>query len=280
MNQLISELEGNYLEYLTNVFTIINNSITISNLSRIKNVLSYHFKHKGHMIRPMLVYISTKLATLAVPQQINRKTAYLSASIELLHNASLVHDDVLDNERTRRQAKCLHRVFGQKNAILAGNIYYIKAIELSVLHLEPSQTSSLLKTATDMCSGEILQQQYEGKSTPEIIYLEIIRKKTASLTALACREAARIAGAPPETAADLGRLGELIGIVYQLLDDHRDRDVRLDEGFDLDCHLRTCAGLFEGTIGRYGNSRYAQVFRELMEALLAEAGYATHPVWS
>lgn len=202
--------------------------------AQLSEILLYPLKNKGHMLRPLLVYLTARSITETMTKEQSRDLVNLAASIELLHNASLVHDDMLDLEETRRGEACLYQKYGYRNAILAGNCYYIKALELSSRSLGSVHTEHMLQAAFRMCHGEMLQAYHEGKTLSEETYLEIIKSKTAALTALACRGTARILGESEEL---WEKAGEWMGIIYQMKDDVKDQDANLEPAVRLETNI-------------------------------------------
>lgn len=233
---IFNDREASAAKFLTDVSEEIGKSIADNNSQYVNSILKHPFLKQGHMIRPYLAFLSAKALKKEVSGDDLKRLVYFAASVELLHTASLVHDDVLDSSDTRRGVECLHKVFGDKNAILAGNIFYIKAFEIIVKKLGRDQLIGIMETAKKMCYGEILQQQYEGKVKPAPVYYEIVGNKTAALIALACGEAANIAGASASETAEMKKLGELIGMIYQLQDDCKDGDAGVETGFDFKYH--------------------------------------------
>ena len=239
----LEKLLHNASEFLCDVTEISSKWVQDLQVEKSREIVNYHPLSGGHMLRPLLVYLTACASKRNLHEETRKQLVYFAAAVELMHNASLLHDDLLDHEEIRRGKPCVSQAYGYKNALLGGNIYYIKAIELSNHYLESSQTADLLKAAIAMCEGEILQAQYEMEEIPVDVYEKIIRYKTGSLTALACRQAAAILQEEANTVNNFGKLGEELGVMYQLRDDRKDRDVILDThfvytaSFDL-CHIR------------------------------------------
>ncbi|NTV89326.1 MAG: hypothetical protein HGA22_03030, partial [Clostridiales bacterium] len=113
---------------LGNIKKIIAEELTLTQDKSIDRILKYQVERSGQLLRPFLAYISAMATNADMDPKQMEMLEYFAASIELLHNASLLHDDVLDNEEERRGSPCLYKAFGPRNAILSGNIYYINAI--------------------------------------------------------------------------------------------------------------------------------------------------------
>jgi len=224
MEELLKDCAG----FLQEVTLLSSQWIQQLETESTRDLVNYHPLNSGHMLRPLLVYITSSAFGEKISLECKQKLVYFAVSVELMHNASLLHDDLIDEEEIRRGKKSLFKEYGLKNALLAGNIFYIKAIEISNHYLESRQTADLLRSALSMCEGEVFQAQYENKQIPELDYNQIIRYKTGSLTALACRQAAAIVGGDEKTVELFGKLGEEIGVMYQLRDDRKDQDVNLE----------------------------------------------------
>ena len=249
--------------YLESVSALTKTVAATTENREVAGILSYPLSARGHMLRPLLVFLTHTAISEEKQADVPGGLVDFGACVELIHNASLIHDDLLDREETRRGIPCLHKKYGLNNAVLAGNCYYIRALQLSSERLGPDITRAALETAFAMCSGELLQAQYETQPIPDHVYLDIIRAKTAGLTALSCRGAAILAGS-----GDAGlweEIGERIGLIYQLKDDAKDGDVNLRPDFDFHDAI---AGLIKETdalleeTGRHGaRDRFAALVR-------------------
>ncbi len=230
--------------------------------ARAAELTGYPLRVPGHMLRPFLVFLTSACIGGGGRERENRLAA-LAAAVELLHTASLVHDDLLDHDRFRRGRKCIHEVYGFRNALLCGNLLYIKAIRLCSAALGPAQVEDLLETAASMCEGELLQNEYAGRNVPESAYFRIIGGKTSSLLSLSCRQAAVLCGAAPDTAALFGKLGAKLGLLYQLLDDCRDGDVTPEAGFDSGAAIRACGDAIRTDLRSFPSSFQTEGFLAL-----------------
>ena len=253
-------------DFLNKTMQIVQAALSTGSSDYVDGILRHPMRVRGHMIRPFLAYTTAMAVDPAPDARRMAQLEHFAAAIELLHNASLIHDDVLDEETTRRGARCLHTVYGEKNAILAGNIYYIKAIELAARHAG-GQTLRLLETAVLMCEGEILQQQHMGSELDDAVYFGIIRRKTASLTAAVARGAAEIAGADAAMAQRMELLGECVGLVYQLQDDQKDGDVLLRADFDFRGQIATLKEQIAGLLDSLPPSDFVACFDGFIKTL-------------
>ncbi|HLO42542.1 MAG TPA: polyprenyl synthetase family protein [Phycisphaerales bacterium] len=200
--------------------------------------LVQHVEHyRGKMLRPMLVLAS---GLAAHPLAIVTPAAELSklltdshttvaAVCEMVHMATLVHDDVLDEADTRRRGKTVNRLHGNETAVILGDLLISSAFHLcSQLQ---SQRSSLIvgRVSMEMCAGELLQLHHRGDfSLDEPTYYEIVERKTAALIAASCELGAMHSGAPAEHVRALADFGRRVGIAFQIQDDVLDLTGRED----------------------------------------------------
>jgi len=178
-------------------------------------ITRYVIKTKGKQIRPVLVLLSAKLFG-----EITDKTYTAASLVELLHTASLVHDDVVDDANERRGAFSVYALWKSKTAVLFGDYLLARGLMISVDH----QAFDLLRIVSvavkEMCEGELLQLQHSRKQDmTQEAYFGIIYKKTAALIA-ACTEAgAQSAGASPEHVEKMRQFGVHLGMIFQIKDD-------------------------------------------------------------
>jgi octaprenyl-diphosphate synthase len=161
--------------------------------------------------------------------------------VELIHSASLIHDDIIDGEKIRRGQVSLHRKHGNQTAVLVGDILYAQSFALITSLKLPSWERHLAiyqlycDTTRNMCLGEIIEQRTidERLSLEFPDYLNILKNKTAVLMSASCHSGAILAGADKEVAGKLAEFGMAFGLAFQLLDDHRDHDALISEGVDI-----------------------------------------------
>ena len=263
--QPLEKILQNASGFLDDVAGISSKWVQNLQVERSREIVNYHPLRGGHMLRPLLVYITSGALDEKIRYDQNTNLVHFAAAVELMHNASLLHDDLLDQEEIRRGKPCVSKRFGFKNALLCGNIYYIRAIELSNAKLESRQTTDILQAAIAMCEGEILQAAYEKEKMPYQVYDRIIRYKTGSLMALACRQAAAIMQEDEDAITLFGELGEEIGVLYQLRDDLKDRDVLLDTGFTYADRIERCNRRLQELITELSKSRRMEQFEELID---------------
>lgn len=186
-----------------------------SNVSLLDNIMKYIVRTKGKQLRPIFVILSAKLCG-----QVNEKTYRAASLIELLHTATLVHDDVVDDANKRRSFFSINALWKNKIAVLVGDYLLSKGLLLSLGNGDFRVLEILATAVKDMSEGELLQAEKARKlNITEEIYFDIIKRKTASLISSACGAGA-FSASGDETLTDRMRLfGEKIGIAFQIKDD-------------------------------------------------------------
>lgn len=166
----------------------------------------------------------------------------IAAAVELVHSATLLHDDVLDEGEERRGRPCSRVLWGNLVSVLSGDLLLTSALEqVDASGVEGSMTD-MLATMQSLIAGEVAQLKARGRDDLGIEgYLEIARGKTGSLFAMACRGGARAAGAGPAQIEAMGHFGERVGIAFQIVDDVLDL-----EGIPHEVGKRLGADLAEG----------------------------------
>jgi heptaprenyl diphosphate synthase len=170
----------------------------------------------GKLLRPALLIIGSSFGRAAEPCRIDR----LAAAIELLHVATLVHDDIIDDAPKRRGRSSLHASIGVKEAVLAGDWLFSRCFLLSSECAEPENARSLARLIAAVCSSEISQDLAKYRFSPSVrFYLRTIAGKTAALFSLALYAGASEAKAGSRTEQTLRRAGYDIGMAFQIIDD-------------------------------------------------------------
>lgn len=170
----------------------------------------------GKRIRPSLMI----LATMATGECDPQRMAYLAAASELVHMASLVHDDVIDETRERRGAHTANETWGNKISVLGGDYLLSKSFQLLCAHGNPDILRALSATAVRMTESEILQASGEGDlGVWEASYWRIIRDKTAEFMGVCCECGAFLTGADENTRNALREYGVQLGLAFQITDD-------------------------------------------------------------
>lgn len=202
------------MEELEEFKQLFDHSLSSSNLL-LNSVIAHIRQRNGKMMRPILVILVAKLYGKVTPQ-----TLHAAVSLELLHTASLVHDDVVDESTERRGQLSVNAIFNNKAAVLVGDFLLATSLVHAGLTMSHPIINVVACLGQDLAEGEILQ--LSNVSNPEFsedIYFDVIRKKTAALFA-ACTKAAALSAGAEEEKAEYARLfGENIGICFQIKDD-------------------------------------------------------------
>jgi len=186
-----------------------------SQVPLLDRIMKYIIKRKGKQLRPMFVFLSAKLQS-----PINESTYRAAAMVELLHTATLVHDDVVDESFERRGVFSINAVWKNKIAVLVGDYLLSKGLLLSTDNNDYEQLHILSQAVKQMSEGELLQIEKARKlNINEAVYFEIIRNKTASLLSSACAAGAWSTSQSKEISTKMGLFGEKIGIAFQIKDD-------------------------------------------------------------
>lgn len=172
--------------------------------------------NSGKLLRPMILLLTAKACG-----EITEDTVRFAAAIELLHNATLMHDDVADESAERRGRPTVVSLLGPSAAVLVGDFWLARAVELVIGSNRHSRVASLLsKTLTDLSEGEMLQlEKASSADTDEQAYYRIIYCKTASLFEAAAAAAADSVGASDELFEAACKFGRYMGIAFQIKDD-------------------------------------------------------------
>lgn len=186
-----------------------------SQTALLDRIMQYIIKRKGKQLRPMFVFLSAKLQA-----PINESTYRAAALVELLHTATLVHDDVVDESFERRGFFSINATWKNKIAVLVGDYLLSKGLLLSTTNNDFEHLHILSDAVRQMSEGELLQIEKSRKlNLKEDIYFEIIRTKTASLLASACAVGAWTTSKDEVVTSKMKSFGEKVGIAFQIKDD-------------------------------------------------------------
>ncbi len=203
-----------------------------SNVALLDRVMYYIVKRKGKQMRPMFVMLSAKMCG-----EFNDSTYTAATLIELLHTATLVHDDVVDDAYERRGFFSINALWKNKIAVLIGDYLLAKGLLVSLDNNEFRMLKITSDAVREMSEGELLQiEKARRLDIQEDIYFEIIRKKTATLIASACSAGAASVTQNEEHIAAMRTFGEKIGIAFQIKDDLLDYgsdDIGKPTGIDI-----------------------------------------------
>lgn len=186
-----------------------------SNVPLLDRILKYVVKTKGKQLRPMFVLLSAKLAG-----EINESTYRAASLVELLHTASLVHDDVVDESFERRNVFSVFALWKSKVSVLTGDYLLAKGLLLSLDNDDFKILQLLSRAVKEMSEGELLQlEKSRSLNLDEEVYFQIIKSKTASLLASACAAGAYSASQNLDITEKFRLFGEYTGIAFQIKDD-------------------------------------------------------------
>ncbi|MDD3741741.1 MAG: polyprenyl synthetase family protein [Bacteroidales bacterium] len=186
-----------------------------SNSDFLNEVLSYVFESKGKRVRPALVYLTSRL--FGEPQQSTHNAALV---LELMHTATLLHDDVVDNAVLRRGKQTVNHKWDDKTAVLVGDYLFAKAMKVATDYNEYDLFKIITPVIMNLSVGEL--NQMNSSSQFEVnyeTYYQIIKDKTASLISVACKSGAISTGANGENIKIVQSFGDILGIIFQIKDD-------------------------------------------------------------
>ncbi len=187
---------------------------TVSNVKAITEIGEYLRAGGGKRIRPALLLLSAKLLDYQ-----GRGAVKLGAVVEIIHTATLVHDDIIDEAKTRRGRPAANTQWGNSKCVLAGDWLYMQAFKIAVQERNFRILDTLIELTQQMVEGELLQVEKLGKLISLDEHFDLIFRKTACLFSVCMRLGAILAGASPQQEAALGKYGHDLGMAFQLVDD-------------------------------------------------------------
>lgn len=203
-----------------------------SSIPLLNKVTYYLVKRKGKQMRPLFVLLSAKMVG-----EISEKTYRAASLIELMHTATLIHDDVVDDANKRRGVFSINALWKNKIAVLVGDFLLSKSLILAIDNNDFEQLRNLSTAVKEMSEGELLQIEKARKlDITEDVYFEIIKAKTASLIRSACRAGAMSATEDKQVIELFGKVGEAVGIAFQIKDDlldYGDSNIGKPKGIDI-----------------------------------------------
>ena len=218
------------------------NSALLSDIALLNSTNESILSHSGKQMRPMLALLIARACSAG---QVSDSTISFAAASELLHNATLLHDDVADGSMKRRGVPTIMSLMGPSVSVLVGDYWLVKAMDL-IMDADEGNGSGVMrifsKTLKDLAAGEMLQlQKAQNGDTDENDYLRIIYNKTASLFEAACVSAAISVDACPEYEQAAKSYAVALGLAFQI---HRLRRLAIDglkeELLDIGLHLHRC----------------------------------------
>ena len=205
-----------------------------SKVSLLNRITHYVVNRKGKQMRPMFVFLIAKLTNNG---EINERTYRGASVIELIHTATLVHDDVVDDSNRRRGFFSINALWKNKIAVLVGDYLLSKGLLLSIDNDDFDLLKIISVAVREMSEGELLQiEKARSLDITEKVYFEIIRQKTATLIAACCAMGAQSVNAPASEVEKMREFGELIGTAFQIKDDlfdYGDEKIGKPTGIDI-----------------------------------------------
>lgn len=235
----IERVYGPVLRDLARVQRTIRREIRTPN--RVVNkIVAYIFNTKGKLLRPAMALLAAHAVGQPGDAETHETLIQLGAAIELVHNASLVHDDILDDSAFRRHVPTLNRVYTSHIALLAGDALFSKAFFLMSHYLPKAVIEPITLVTEGMCHGELINSTKSAEVDFDT-YLTVVRLKTASLMSVSAQAGAMVAGADPAFAQSMADYGMNVGIAYQMVDDYVDEETAEVNGFSLDYAMAAAA---------------------------------------
>ena len=188
-----------------------------SKVALLNRITHFIVNRKGKQMRPMFVFLVAKLLGKG---KVNERTYRGAAVIELIHTATLVHDDVVDDSNKRRGFFSINALWKNKIAVLVGDFLLSKGLLLSIENEDFDLLKIISVAVREMSQGELLQiEKARDLDITEEVYYEIIRQKTATLLAACCSMGAQSVGADKKTVEKMHLFGEKLGMAFQIKDD-------------------------------------------------------------
>ena len=190
-------------------------------------MLTHVLSARGKSVRPIIVMLTSALTSSANARQwvegernYTKRTYLAAMMVEMLHTASLVHDDVIDNADTRRGRPSVNALWQSRNAVIMGDFLLARTMSAGMESAQYDLVSHIIGSVATLCEGEVLQSQHAAdKDTTRQDYLEIIYKKTASLISISASAGAVSVMASREDVEQMRRFGEALGMAFQIQDD-------------------------------------------------------------
>ncbi len=191
--------------------------LMLSKVPLLNRITHYIIKRKGKQMRPMFIFLFSKLLNQGA---VNEKVYRGASVIELIHTATLVHDDVVDDSKRRRGFFSINAIWKNKIAVLVGDFLLSRGMILCIENKDYDHLDIISESVKKMSEGELLQiEKSRSLDINETIYFDIIKKKTASLIGSCCKIAAVSVTKEKKIIESVFKIGENIGIAFQIKDD-------------------------------------------------------------
>lgn len=179
------------------------------------SLLEHNWIKGGKRIRPLLLLLSG-----SATGSLNQNHHYLAAAVEMIHAATLVHDDVIDQAEIRRHLPTVNSAWGNRSSVLLGDFLFTHAFFVASLAGIPSAIQVLAASSNRVCEGEILQNAWQGRlDISEAEYFEMVSGKTGELCSCSCQLGALLSQANPELVEQVTFYGKQLGVAFQIIDD-------------------------------------------------------------
>lgn len=213
MNDFV-KIQEQLSSYLEDINVTITESLSSSN-TLLNNITDFFLNRKGKQIRPILTLLTASVFGLP-----NKNTINGAAALELLHNASLIHDDVVDNSTQRRSIHTINKLWGNRIAVLVGDYFVSSALQRALITNDIKIVSSIGNLGQQLSVGELDQINNSSNSIlSEQAYIEMIARKTASLFVACAQTGCASVNAPEDATDKLVEFARLMGICFQIKDD-------------------------------------------------------------
>ena len=200
-----------------NLVTCVFEEQLVSEHEYINHLCSHLERYRGKMLRPTLVMLAGLSSSTEPLTQSHRVVA---AVVEMIHMATLVHDDVLDDAGIRRGGQTINALHGNEMAVMLGDYLISNAFHLCSQIGDPAINTCLGFVTNTLCEGELIQLKHRNDhELDQAVYNTIVRKKTASLIGASCRMGAELSGADGDVVLCLERFGNAVGVAFQITDD-------------------------------------------------------------
>ena len=191
--------------------------LMLSKVPLLNRITHYIIKRKGKQMRPMLIFLFSKLLNNG---NVNEKVYRGASVIELIHTATLIHDDVVDDSKRRRGFFSINAIWKNKIAVLVGDFLLSRGMILCIENKDYDHLDIISESVKKMSEGELLQiEKSRSLDINEKVYFDIIKKKTASLISSCCKIAAASVTKQKKIIESVSKIGENIGIAFQIKDD-------------------------------------------------------------
>lgn len=264
---------------LSEIFEPVNTELLLvkAELDKIANglesspsraVFEHFFKIPGKLLRPSLLLLSAATVGIVEYNASKPKLVKTAAAIELVHNASLIHDDIVDHEMLRRGQKTLNNAFGSKIAVTAGSTLLARAVSILLEELSKENTLKVLQMIRKMSTIEITQLNGNSSLGSREDYIRLIEGKTALLMSNSCMLSAGIVTSDKDKISAIEQFGLNFGMAYQIVDDYIDQDhfsIKHVDLTDAREYSRLAVSFLEG----FDESTYKTALIEMLEYILS-----------